>query len=215
MNSGLEIIIIAALWITQIALGVLSLWRSRKLHRKFAYALASRTSVVDLLEKFSRVYGPINVKVNAAIKQPAILRPDILWVNREVAYNSDLYSTFYTSFQLAMLNLNSRWFQMLLPWQVLAYFGQIIVAVLVFTVSQAYLPVLLGIAAGLFVVSLFLYFYSAYISETAVEIAADLLDLDKVEIKRAQLLASLFQADIFKYSIYPIIWVIRFIIPWK
>ncbi len=213
MNAGLEMIIIAAIWFTQILLGILSLWRSRHLDRKFAYPLASKTSVVNLLEKYSRIYGAINVKVNAVIKQPALLRPEILWINRAAAYNEDLYSTFFTTFQLALLNLSNHWFQAVLPWQMLAYMAQIGLAILALAKSQDYLILVVLVSAGLLIVSWALYFYAAFISATALDMASDLLDLDEIEVTRAKRLAGLFQTDIFKYAIYPVVWLVKFILP--
>lgn len=210
---GLSHIIFLAVLIAQLAIAAIAAWELYRLPRKFSQPLGSKVTIVELLQKYSRIFESISIRVDAQIRQPARVYADVLLVNKRQVYGAHLYPGVYTLYQLMLMWPRYRkalqvyrlqFFFMLLEVALFVaslYFGEILV------VPALLIGIVLLIAS--FVYQAFLFNLWLEVGEVAV----DLLELDKVEQARIKQMVRQMPAQAFVYAVEPVIWVIRFILP--
>jgi hypothetical protein len=210
---GLTHIIFLAVFATQVAIAAIAVWELYRLPRKFAQPLGSKVTIVELLQKYSRIFESISIRVDAEIRQPAKAYADVLLVNKRQVYGAHLYPSVYTLYQLLLMwpkyrkTLNVFQIQIVLVIAEVALF----IAGLYFGEGFILIALLLGII--LLIVS---FIYQSFLStlwKEVQDVAIDLLDLDKVEQARVKQLIRQMPAQAFVYAVEPMIWVIRFILP--
>ncbi len=208
------LIITGFLLTLQLLLAFASLWERRNLERRFAYPLGSRMSNADLLEIYSRVVRPINIKVNARIKQAAAVFGDAILINQRHVYRKDLYVTCYTIWLIKFTDLENLDVQRNFRFQGILFGLELILIVVAYlTGAIIVVATALWVAIMLFGFSYFMQLRYAKIVEEYHILAKDLLDLDPIESARAEILAEKLKTETFSYPFLPLIWIIRFISP--
>lgn len=86
VSLGVIKLIVAVILILQVILAIFNYRNVVKATLRKDFLLTSYVSPVDMLESFSRVYHPLQIKVNADIQLPAELKGDLLLVNRKWVY---------------------------------------------------------------------------------------------------------------------------------
>lgn len=214
MYSVLLIVAIILLAI-QFVLGLSSLHNSHRLHDRFTTPLGSKISVAELLEKYSRVIEPINIKVNSNITKVAVSRGDLLHVNRELVYRTDLFVNAST---LWYINLTKRKNHRIMRYQrlqillFLLELGLLALAVWRFNVLIWGVVVL----ATVLIISSFLLAleYEGLLEEFYV-LGTDLLDLDEVESARFKSFGEELKQESTAYAMIPVVWLVNFLNPFR
>jgi hypothetical protein len=208
-------IVVMFLLVVQTILAISSWWDRVRLERKFAFPLGSQTSTADMLELYSRIFGPVNIKVNAAIKGISSANGNLLLINRHQVYRSDLFSTCYTLWVLHLLKEENQHLRRYHNWQLGGFSVEIILVALGFYYPQ--LGWLLAVAAVLILallLSSYIYQYRLrQMKQEYLYVAMDLLSLDKLETMRAESLGNRLSTHPFSYPVGMVHLVVRFFNP--
>jgi hypothetical protein len=208
-------IVLLVLIFTQVFLTILSLIYSRQLKSRFSLMLSSGMSNARMLEIYSRVFNPLNIRVNAVIKAVSQAKDDLVMINNKHVHSRDLFTTCYTLWQIGLAKSEFQFLQYFHRWQASAFLVQTILTILAFISMQLELLLVPAILIAFILIGSSFYYQQkfdllkrAYLIE-----AHDLLDLDKLELLRARSLGDNLGARVFTYPSVPIIWVLRFISP--
>lgn len=192
-------IVLVALILTQVILALLHARYNQQYAQKHDFPLISRTTTVELLEKFSRIYEPIDIKVNAAISTPALYQGGVLRINKEWVYEHRAFATLNTLVELVKMQHGWEW-QQLQMWQKLLLVLQ--VSLLIAGINQ---PVVVVVSLLLVLTQLSLSIYFAAkmedIIKQAIEIGRDLLDLNVVELEQAPRVLRHLLSDPYTYPV--------------
>jgi hypothetical protein len=191
-------------------------WLIRKqLPERFSHILGELIEPAVVLENYMKIYRKLNLRVNAQISEPVLAEREFLLVNRESMYNPDLFTNFYTIFQLELTkSANTFARTRIFIFQNLLFFIQVIVFILA-TIYSSEVIMAISIGTALFSFSLAFLGFILYgkILDTTFEIALDLLNLDDVEQARAEGLKNDLRYKVFEYP-FDIIWkIIQFFKP--
>ncbi len=213
MQFGPIDIVFFAVLVSQLFIATIASWNLRGLSRKFSQPLGSKVTIVELLQKYSRMYAAVNIKVDADVPGPAGVEADALLLNRKIVYSSGLYHNVFVLFQMLLL----------LPAYTLlrktrrVQAGLFLLEILIY-VAHVYVYEPLGVVAafvgfGLLATSFVYQSYLGDILNEVYELSVDLLELDDVESLRAQVLIKEMQAQAFTYAVEPLIWLVKFVFP--
>lgn len=210
MFFGIEVIILLTFLTTQLLLAAFAAGRKLGVSQRFLDPLGSQTTLAELLEKFSRIYGTFNVSVNALRKRIVDFSGDTLLVNRELVHQVNLYYLLVGVWYLAGVHGLWRRFQNYKRLQVAMFVLELILA------GLGLLNVLFFTAAA--IVAIFLVVVSFAVEaayetwfERVEDIATDLLELDAYEQKRMQSLLSYWRGNGFIYVFVPLFAFLRFL----
>lgn len=212
------ILISVLLLICQIVLGAFSLSYKVKLPKKYSFILGDLSEPVSTLEKYMKIYRKVNLKVNAAIKDPAKARNEFLLLNRNVMYTPNLYINFFIIFQLELSKITNKFVRESKRYQILLFILQIATFIVAIALGESLYGQLLASLSLSFlilsmVLSMFVMILIQYITEETLEIAKDLLNLDSVEIARAESLANDIKYRVFEYPFDSFRLLIQFLLP--
>ncbi len=212
------ILISVLLLICQIVLGAFSLSYKVKLPKKYSFILGDLSEPVSTLEKYMKIYRKVNLKVNAAIKDPAKARNEFLLLNRNVMYTPNLYINFFIIFQLELSKITNKFVRESKRYQILLFILQIATFIVAIALGESIYGQLLASLSLSFlilsmVLSMFVMILIQYITEETLEIAKDLLNLDSVEIARAESLANDIKYRVFEYPFDSFRLLIQFLLP--
>jgi hypothetical protein len=214
LSISIGFVIFGALAMVQLILATIAWWERRHSHLRMDFPLSSQTSVVDLLEKYSRIHGPLDVKVNVAIDRPASLdKHGTLLINRSHVYRTSSYPTFYTLYQIMLGREQQRELRLLRLATIFIFSLQIITCALAIWVLDVFIWASVIFALVALLLSIYWEHQHQQVLKQSVELAIDLLDLDEVEQIRMVGLAESFKGEGFKYIHYPVTTVIKFLLP--
>lgn len=203
--------------ILQILIGLYSLIIRSDLVKKFNYPLGSMVTPAEALEKYSKIIEHVSLRVNAEIELPAYAIDQIVLVNKSKVYQTDLFSNFFTLFQVQLSkrkNLLTRDFGILLNFLFFIEIFLILLSLFLFESEPLIFPIM-SITTSLVLIFLSLvYFFSLEtILKKTLDVSKDLLDLDKVEFARAEVLANQLRFEAFEYPVKFFRGLISFILP--
>lgn len=212
------ILIFVLLFICQIVLGTFSLSYKAKLPQKYSFILGDLSEPVSTLEKYMKIYRKVNLKVNAAIKEPAKAQNEFLLLNKNAMYTPNLYVNFFIIFQLELTKVTNRFAREARKYQIIIFTLQIILFFVAIALGDSiYGQVIASISLALLIIgivlSMFIMILLQYISEESIEIAKDLLNLDNVEIARTESLANDIKYRVFEYPFDSFRLLIQFLLP--
>jgi len=210
---GLSHIIFFAVITAQVALAVIAAWELYGLPRKYSQPLGSKVTIVELLQKYSRIFESISIRVDAQIRQPARISADVLLVNKREVYGALLYPGVYTLYQLLLMWPRHRMALRIYRVQLLIIIVEAALFILGLYFGEILVVVALLIGIVLLIVSFVYQAFLFSIWEEVKDVAIDLLELDKVEQARIKQLVRRMPSQAFIYAVEPVIWIIRFILP--
>lgn len=213
MEQTLGIIIFIAIWIVQVFTGIIVEWRSRNLYRRFALKISDTSTLIDLLEKYMRIYEPLNVRVGARIWQPSLFKGELLFINDRFAHRSNLYILLHTILQAAMAREENKFLRNIHVWQVVAYTLQVALFVLAIVNDPLWLIPAIIVGVVLIVSSVFFYIVYGEMLIEVLDMAYILIDLSEHERKLSLALVNLWKEEMFKYGFVPARMLFRFIVP--
>jgi len=211
--ADLLLIVAITLLTMQILLALTSMWQRSRLHRNFLQPLGSMTSLAQLLEKYSRVVEPFNIKVNARINTSVASRPQILLVNRNHVYRNDLYANCMAVWHIKLTKPENKVFHQYQTWQTLLFILEVILLVMGIYISYLFFYPTIALTVGLLIYGYIVQMDYSEVQYEFLEHATDMLDLDPVEQARAKVLSDKLKMEVFMYPVRPIQWVIGFINP--
>ncbi|MCA9379289.1 hypothetical protein KC640_02575 [Candidatus Dojkabacteria bacterium] len=213
MAATLGIIIFCAIWIAQLVMAIASEWRGRNLPRRFGAALLDGNAIADVLEKYSRFYEPINIRVNSQIWQPAVISGDTLHINRRLVRKNDLYLTLYTILQLHLLKEENRYFRNYHILQFVLFVLESVMFILALQVDVLWLLPAVIAAVVLLSSSIVMYILLGELVIDVLDTAYVLLDMTNLERAMALDLARLWREGSFRYAFSPVKVVLGFFVP--
>ncbi len=174
-----------------------------KLDRKYDHPLSDLIDASKALENYVKIYRKVNIKVHVKIPFPAFAREEYVLINRDKIYNIDLYTNFFTLYQLELSRKEHRFARKLYLIQNLIFLSQLIFFALGLILQYDFSSILLIIAIGIQLFSILFSFigfimYEFILGDT-LEVASDLLNLDEVEIARAESLKNDLKFHVFEY----------------
>jgi hypothetical protein len=191
-------------------------WLVRKqLPERFSHILGELTEPANVLENYMKIYRKLSLRVNAQINEPVLAEREFLLVNRESMYNPDLFTNFYTIFQLELTkSANTFARSRIFIFQNLLFFTQIVVFIFsIIYQSEVLMAVAIGAALFSFLLAILGFIIYGQILDSTFEISLDLLNLDDVEQARAEALKNDLRYRVFEYP-FDIIWkIVQFFKP--
>jgi hypothetical protein len=215
----MTVLIIASilLLIIQILLGVYSLIIRADIIKKFNHPLGSMVTPAEALEKYSKIIQKISVRVNAEIELPAYAGNEIILVNKSKVYQTDLFSNFFTLFQVELSKKKQsiiRDFGLIINFIFIVQLVSIIFSFIFINNQLVFIPIIsIGSSIILFFLSIVFFFSLETVLKKALFVSKDLLDLDPVEYARAEALSGLLRFEAFEYPIRLLRNLIGFVIP--
>ncbi len=205
----LAIIIFLLILFTQLSTGIVSWLNRNKMAKKYAFILSELIEPAKTLENYIKIYRKVNLRVNGAIDEPAYAEKDFLILKRERMYSPDLYSNFYTIFQLELTKVSNNFIRNIYKYQNLLFFLEILLFIIGVIISPSIGIYFIYFALFIQVILLILTFLGFMMVEGVLNeshlIAQDLLNLDDVEIARALSLQSELKFKVFEYP-FEIVW---------
>lgn len=200
----------------QLLLNIYALLTNRSIPREYSYALLSRTEPAVALEHYVKIFRPVDIKVNASIKLPAVALDNFVLINKKKMYQADLYTNFFLLFQLELSKKaygfvrNSR-----------TYLGvSFLISVIIFMVGlliEDNKELFLSISIGIQICTiLFSYFAKSSMNTLLANteyIAYDLLNLDDAEQRVAHKLSKELRVLTYEYPLFIIRKVVGFFVP--
>lgn len=213
MNIDLELAVYAIVFLAQFLLGFISVRQTTGLAERFNQVLQSKVRVAEMLEKYSRIVQPFNIKVDADIDVPAEARGSTLYVNKSMVYHYNLYSNYYCLWQLEKMSQPSaKLLQNNRLWNV-AYTVQWLVLLCAVTVFPLAIYVSIAIALILIGVSLIARYEEMAVHVRTLDVLYDFADLNDREQKTAREMGDVLANSVFAYSVRWPIRVVRFLLP--
>jgi hypothetical protein len=214
-SPTLTILFAGSLLALQLILAINMRFDLRRWGLKHNFTVSSYTSIVDMLAKYSRIYQPIRVKVNKVLTKPAEVIDDTFAVNRRAAHQFDFYSGYYVLHTLlGHISGHYTWLKWWVNMQKLIYLVQI-VALIGAVVLQNSLPGMVSILASLILIGLTIVIetHQETFNKGVLNLAIDLLDLDKNEQTKAPKVVGAFAGYGYWYVAFPFIQIINLFKP--
>lgn len=190
---------------------------NRKLEKKYDHPLSDMVDASTALENYVKIYRSVGIRVHEEIPFPALASEEFVIINRDRIYSTDLYTNFFTIFQLELSKKVNNFSRKLHLYQNLLFFLQLLFFVLGLTlqVEWNYILILLAIGTQVITTGFSLIGVSLFdfILKDSLEISKDLLNLDEVEVARAEGLKNDIKVHVFEYPIEFFKNVIGFFIP--
>lgn len=206
------IVIAAIILLMQLILAVLMRLELKKYSDKYNFYHSSQMSMVDLLERFSRDYGRINLKVNRRVPDVAAWMGDTLAVDNKAVYRKDALAGILVM-RAALGGLlghfeNVNWMLGIQR----AVFILELVAFIWALIGQTVVGGIISICAGLFciVLNMLIERQQANFLDVVLRRASELLDWDNVEQAKGEKLIHQFEGEGYWYVSFPFIWIVRF-----
>lgn len=178
-------VIFVIILILQFALAVFAQITQHNLHKKYNKPLGEMVEAAKVLELYNRIYRKTNIRVNAEIRLPAIALEEFVLVNRSKMYNFDLYTNFFTIFQLELARKEYGFVRRLEIFQNIIFFLQLVFFIVgisgLTNIGMNLLLIGIGIQILSILISLIGYYALERILGDTLEISQDLLNLDEVE----------------------------------
>lgn len=177
-----------------------------KIEHRYNYPLGEQIEAAAVLEAYSRLHRKVDLRVDAGINLPAYAEHEFLLVNKDKMYQFDLFTTFYTIYQLELSRKKNSFQRNLYKFQNIL-FGLHILVFLIGIILQQYswaeYIMYAAIAIQLFSIlfSIIGFLLYEYILKDAFAIAFDMLNFDEVEYIRAEKLRDELKYHVFEYPI--------------
>lgn len=205
-------VIAAIILLMQLILAVLMQLELKKYGDKYNFYHSSQMTMVDLLERFSRDYGKINLKVNRRVPDVAMWIGDTLAVDNKAVYRKDALAGILVVRELLGGLLghfeNVNW---LLAVQRFVFLIEL-VAIVVALTWQTTIGGIVAVCAGLFciVLNVLVERQQANFLDVVLRRTSELLDWDNVEQAKGEKLIHQFEGEGYWYVSFPIVWLVRF-----
>lgn len=201
----IEISLFIILILSQLSLGIASWVNKGKLFKKYSFVLGSMTHPAKTLENYVKIYRKVNLRVNSAINQPAFALNNFLLVKRDLMYSPDLYSNFFTIFQLEMTKNSNRFVRNLYKYQSFLFAAELLLFSLGISLEVEWAVFLvyaaIAVQLTLYLITFWAKYLLAEILNEVLFVSKDLLDLDEVEAARAESLKQDMEYSLFDYPI--------------
>lgn len=205
----LLLVIYAFLLLVQLVLGIFAYRTKKSLKRKYSYYLGEQIEFNNILEEYQKHKPNLQIIATDEINDVCIAEEDILIINKKSIYAKDLYSNLYLLFQLKLTSSEFKDIRRIYIYQSITFASQIVFLVLFFALAEiASIVLLLGFVSLLLNLFLICYGISVYnqILRVVLKEARKILSLDKVEMARAEMLASELKYEVLTYALE---------IPWR
>jgi len=205
----LLLVIYAFLLLVQLVLGIFAYRTKKSLKRKYSYYLGEQIEFNNILEEYQKHKPNLQIIATDEINDVCIAEEDILIINKKSIYAKDLYSNLYLLFQLKLTSSEFKDIRRIYIYQSITFVSQIVFLVLFFALAEiASIVLLLGFVSLLLNLFLICYGISVYnqILRVVLKEARKILSLDKVEMARAEMLASELKYEVLTYALE---------IPWR
>lgn len=174
-----------------------------KIEEKYDYPLGSMLSSSEVLENYVKIYRKVNIKVHQSIPLPAFADEEFVVINRDKIYDSNLFSNFFTIFQLVLSKKENVFARKIFIIQNVLFFTQFILFALGITLQYEWTNLLIIAAIVVVLANIFLSIvgfivYQEVLKEAA-DVATDLLELDEVEQARAESLQNDLAFVVYEY----------------
>ena len=198
--------------IMQVIMAILNISNRKRHALRLNFVLSSRTSTVDMLQKYSRIFDPLDIKVNADITDPAKFKDGMLHINRDWVYEHHAYPNLLALLEIVQAEQGNfvSWVVKLQQILFIAELGLLYglfvnewFAVLALPVAMVVLG--LGVYAEVKI--------GQHIDKT-IDIATDLLDLDEFEVEWSQKLLAVYQNQAHTYPVDLVVSIYRFFKFW-
>jgi hypothetical protein len=212
------VVIIINLFLIQLVSNLYAKLTSRKIERRYAYTLDNTIEAAEVVENYIKIFRQVNLSVNANIMPPAFAYDtDYVLLNRIKMYESDLYTNFYTIYQLELTKDKFNFARRIYVVQNILFFFQIVSFILGIVLQDSlndiFLILSLIFTVANILVSIFGYFIYNSVLNSSLEIAKDLLNLEELEIVRTENLKNELRLVVFEYPIEFLKRVFLFFIP--
>jgi hypothetical protein len=203
--------------IIQFLLAFASILAHRNIEKKYNFILSEGYAAATALEYYVRIFGEIDVNVDAPITETAVAEEGYILLNKKKMYDTDLYTNLYLLFQLELTNKKYNFLRNLYVWHNVLFFLQIITLITFFFIPedfQFYLAVAtltiqsINILLSIWSVDM----YTKILDEAQIK-AADLFNFDNIDDARAEQLANELRYRAFDYPL-DVVWkFVRFLLP--
>ena len=198
----LQVLVFIIVLIIQFVLALFSKIARYKLEKKYNHPLSNMVEASAALENYVKIYRRVNIKVHAKIPFPAFAKEEFIIINRDRIYKNDLFTNFYTLYQLELSRKENNLARKLYTFQNFIFFLQLlffILGSLQFDVSYIFLVISIGIQLFAIFFSIIGFIIYEFILGDALEVSKDLLGLDEVEIARTESLKNDLKLHVFEY----------------
>lgn len=185
--------------------------KTTNLDDRFSYSLSSKVSLAELLQKYSRIYGSLDIKVNANITGPVLYEHGLLYINKNYVYKPNLYVGVIALLEIEKgRRKRNYWYSILMATlMILILIGSVL--------GILYSYWILGIVDICILLLLFLSFLSykrkVWEYSEILDIARDLLELNNEESSLATKLLLLLAEREYIFAPNMVVRLLRFFLP--
>lgn len=201
----------------QFLLAIYALLVRKGIEKRFSHPLAEQIEAATALEQYSKIYRTVNLTVDAKINLPAYALDEFLLVNKNHMYHFDLFTTFYTLYQLELTKTEHKFARTLFIFQNILFFLQLSIfglgLILQYSWAEYVLITALVIQIFSFMLGIIGFVLFEYVLSDTLDIARDILRLDEIEIYRAESLKNDLKYHVYEYPVDFILRIFRFLIP--
>jgi hypothetical protein len=216
---SIEAIIFLTILAIQFLLAVYAKVVRHRIDEKYNYPLSEEIEAATVLEQYSAIYRTVNIRVHAKIPIPAFAHNEFLLVNRDRIYDTDLFTNFFTVYQLELTRREHNMARRLHIGQNILFFLQLafFIVGLAIQYDWAYILIFISVGIQVFLITFgFIgFFMYQLILNDAYQVALNLLQLDDVEQARAEQLKNDLAFQVLEYPLDFIVRVFLFLIPGK
>jgi len=185
--------------------------KTSNLDNRFSYSLSSKVTLAELLQKYSRIYGSLDIKVNANIAGPVLYEHGLLYINKRYVYKPNLYVGVIALLEIEKgRKKKSYWYSILM-----AFLMIFIIIGSVVGIAHSYW--VLGAVDVCILLILFLSFlsYKRRVGEYGeiLDLSKDLLELNNEESDLAIKLLLLLAEKEYVYAPSMVVRLLRFFLP--
>ncbi len=174
-----------------------------KIDQRYSYPLGEMIDASKALENYVKIYRKVNLKVHANVPFPAYAQEEFVLINRNKIYNIDLFTNFFTLYQLELSKKEHNLARKLYIFQNFVFLMQIFLFILglVLQYEWSYILIVAAIAVQVFSImfSIIGFIIYDFVLTDTLEISKDLLNLDEVEIARAESLKNDLKFHVYEY----------------
>lgn len=216
----IAIFIFLILLTIQFIIALYALLVKHDIHKRYAHPLGEQIEAAKALENYVKIYRKVNLRVNAVIDTPAWAMEEFILINKSRIYSTDLFTNFFTLFQLELSRKQNNFARKVKFFQALFFAIQTILFVAgLFFVNKnnETAEILIYLSLGTLMFNILLSFIAfasrTFILQDSMAIATDLLNLDEVENARAESLKNDLKFEVFEYPISLLKNIVLFFIP--
>ncbi len=201
----LQVLIFAILLAIEVFLGIYSKLIGRNISKKYHYILSSQIEPIKILEIYREKFNKLDLKASPKLHGIVYSGDEFVVVNSKQMYAKDLFTNYFILLNLELSKKENTFLRDIATYQTILFIFQFLFLGVSLFIKTEYTEILflipIVIEVVLFLLTIFGYIlYDIALSEVD-DIAAELLDLDEIEVIRAERLKNDLKFKVFEYPI--------------